>query len=231
MKACDEKLRDSILRVMEQEDAELEEEMKQFEPHVFSESFEKKMEEVMRVQARKSKRSSIIRYVAVAVVVALLVGGILFIGSEDLRASEIGVGILEWMENFFVVENDTNRSKDEDVDVLFDESQIGYLPEGFEKVEEEVTFSKVNYLYQNDDDEYVSLLVYRNKASLGVDNDEIVQEVALNDAGLEYRYIYKVDSSEHIITWIDKEELCYSLSSSLEKEEIMRIMNSITYTR
>ena len=139
MKACDEKLRDSILRVMEQEDAELEEEMKQFEPHVFSESFEKKMEEVMRVQARKSKRSSIIRYVAVAVVVALLVGGILFIGSEDLRASEIGVGILEWMENFFVVENDTNRSKDEDVDVLFDESQIGYLPEGFEKVEEEVT--------------------------------------------------------------------------------------------
>lgn len=231
MKACDEKLRDSILRVMEQEDAELEEEMKQFEPHVFSESFEKKMEEVMRVQARKSKRSSIIRYVAVAVVVALLAGGILFIGSEDLRASEIGVGILEWMENFFVVENDTNRSKDEDVDVLFDESQIGYLPEGFEKVEEEVTFSKVNYLYQNDDDEYVSLLVYRNKASLGVDNDEIVQEVALNDAGLEYRYIYKVDSSEHIITWIDKEELCYSLSSSLEKEEIMRIMNSITYTR
>ena len=224
MKACDEKLRDSILRVMEQEDAELEEEMKQFEPHVFSESFEKKMEEVMRVQARKSKRSSIIRYVAVAVVVALLVGGILFIGSEDLRASEIGVGILEWMENFFVVENDTNRSKDEDVDVLFDESQIGYLPEGFEKVEEEVTFSKVNYLYQNDDDEYVSLLVYRNKASLGVDNDEIVQEVALNDAGLEYRYIYKVDSSEHIITWIDKEELCYSLSSSLEKEEIMRII-------
>ena len=46
MKACDKKLRDSILRVMNEEDAAIEEEMKQSEPHVFSESFEKKMEEL-----------------------------------------------------------------------------------------------------------------------------------------------------------------------------------------
>lgn len=229
MKACDEKLRDSILRVMEQEDAELEEEMKQFEPHVFSESFEKKMEEVMRVQARKSKRSSIIRYVAVAVVVALLVGGILFIGSEDLRASEIGVGILEWMENFFVVENDTNRSKDEDVDVLFDESQIGYLPEGFEKVEEYESFSYVLYKYKNNIGDYIVLEVFRDKTSSGVDNDEITQEIGLNAFGDEYRYVHKEDSGENILTWTDENDICYVLNTLLNQEEVINIMNSINY--
>ena len=149
MKACDKKLRDSILRVMNEEDAAIDEEMKQSEPHVFSESFEKKMEELMKVQSHKHKRSYIIRYVAATAAVVLFISGIMFVGHEDLRASDFSVSIREWMENFFVIENDTNRDKDENVDVLFEESQIGYLPEGFEKVEEIVRFSKVYYKYQN----------------------------------------------------------------------------------
>lgn len=229
MKACDKKLRDSILRVMNEEDAAIEEEMKQSEPHVFSESFEKKMEELMKVQSHKHKRSYIIRYVAATAAVVLFISGIMFVGHEDLRASDFSVSIREWMENFFVIENDTNRDKDENVDVLFEESQIGYLPEGFEKIVEEVIFSKVSYKFQNNKGEYIVLDVCRNKLESIVDNEEIGQEVSLNAAGLEYRYIFKADSKENVVTWKDKDGIYYYLQGTYDKEEIIKIMDSISY--
>ena len=48
MNACDEKLKDSILRVMDEEEIKLKEEMEAEKPHVFSEEFEKKMKELIR---------------------------------------------------------------------------------------------------------------------------------------------------------------------------------------
>lgn len=229
MKACDKKLRDSLLRVMNAEENAIREEMKQEEPYVFSESFEQKMKEMMQVQKRKSKRRYIIRYAAAAAAVVLVIGGALFVGSDELRASDFGVKIQTWMENFFVVENDTDRDKDENEDVLFEESQIGYLPEGFEKVEEVIRLSKVSYKYQNDTGEYIVLEVFKDKTLAGLDNEEIAQEVGLNVAGMEYRYLYKSDSGEHILTWIDKDNISYSLISSFDKDEIIKIMNNIFY--
>ena len=229
MKACDKKLRDSLLRVMNAEENAIREEMKQEEPYVFSESFEQKMKELMQVQKSKSKRRYVIRYAVAAVAVVLLIGGILFIGSDELRASDFGVKIQMWMENFFVVENDTSRGKDETEDVLFDESRIGYLPEGFEKVEEVSIYSEVYIKYQDAEENYIVFEVLRDKTLSGIDNDDIAQEVGLNTVGMEYRYIYKSDSGEHILTWIDKDNISYSLISSLEKDEIIEVMNNIFY--
>ena len=48
--AADEKLRLSVLEAMELDDARLKEEMEKAGPHVFSEEFERKMEELMRVK-------------------------------------------------------------------------------------------------------------------------------------------------------------------------------------
>jgi hypothetical protein len=171
--------------MMELEDELLMEEMKHAQPHVFSKEFEQKMQEVMRVQARVSKRSDLVRYLATAAVVILMVFGLLFIGNEDLRASDFKINILEWFEEFFVVENDTNRDKDDESDVLFHESQIGYIPEGFEKVAEEVQFSQVAYRYQNDFGDKLVIQVYREKSMSNMDNKEIERDRALNEEGLE----------------------------------------------
>lgn len=103
MKACDSKLKSSLMEAMELDDARLEEEMKNYEPHVFSAEFESRMEELFKVQERKSKRRNALRFIAAAVIIALLTGGIIFIGSEDLRASEMSINILEWLEDFFTV--------------------------------------------------------------------------------------------------------------------------------
>lgn len=159
----------------------------------------------------------------------LLVCGLFFVGNEDLRASKFRIDVLEWMENFFVVENNANSDKDDMTDVLFDESQIGYIPEGFEKVFEEVTFSKVRYKYQNDNGDYINIGVYRSKSLAGVDNEEIEQDIKLNEAGLEYRYVYKEETGKHVLNWTDKDGKFYVFSSSIEQEEILKVMNSISY--
>lgn len=228
-KITNKRLHECIVQMMELEDRILEEEMKHAKPHVFSAEFERKMEEVMRVQTRVCKRSDAVRYLATAAVVVLMVFGLLFIGNENLRASDFRINVLEWMEDFFVVENDTNRDKSDENDVLFHESQIGYIPEGFEKVEEEVQFSQVTYRYENDLGEYIIFEVNRDKMLSNIDSERIAQDIALNEEGLEYRCIYKEDSKEVVLTWVDEKNRFYSLCGTVVKAELIKCMNCISY--
>lgn len=228
-KITNKRLHECIVQMMELEDRILEEEMKHAKPHVFSAEFERKMEEVMRVQTRVCKRSDAVRYLATAAVVVLMVFGLLFIGNENLRASDFRINVLEWMEDFFVVENDTNRDKSDENDVLFHESQIGYIPEGFEKVEEEVTHSIVHYKYKNIIGEYINILIYREKTLAGIDNTESEQDMSINKSGFEFRYVYKEESKKHFLTWIDNEGKFYSLNGNVSQDEIIKVMNSISY--
>ena len=47
---------------------------------------------------------------------------------------------------------------------------------------------------------------------------------------VEYlKHINSQDSNEHILTWLDKEDSCYILHGAIDKEEIIEIMDSISY--
>jgi hypothetical protein len=87
------------------------------------------------------------------------------------------------------VENGYHRRKEHVV--LFDESQISYLPEGFEKVGELETFSYVQYEYKNDKDEYIFISSFRDKGFSQMDNEEIENIVYLNSLGYEYTLTQK----------------------------------------
>ena len=108
MKACDEKLKSSILEAIELDDARLEEELKNCEPHVYSAKFEREMEALFERYRRKKKLKRIRRYAMAAAVVLLLTGGIFYLGSGDLRATKTNIDILEWFENFFTVKDGTD---------------------------------------------------------------------------------------------------------------------------
>lgn len=66
MKVSDEKLRASIEMVTDEDMKKLEEDMKNVEPHTFSDEFEKKMEALLENPMPKAKKKvySIPRYVA-----------------------------------------------------------------------------------------------------------------------------------------------------------------------
>lgn len=227
MKACDEKLRSSLVEAMKLDDARLEEEMQGLEPHVFSESFEKRMEKLMQEQRRKGRRRRLIRFAAAAAAILFLVGGPIFISSEHLNASALSIDIKEWLDRFFTVEDGAEGRKDDGV--LFDESQLGYIPEGFEKVLEEETFSRVRYKYENDIGEYFLVRVVRVQSTMFVDNEEVQTKVQLNDAGLEYTFIARDESNIETIMWKTDEDIYYYVQGIIGSEELVKIMNNVKY--
>jgi len=227
MKACDEKLRSSLVEAMKLDDARLEEEMQGLEPHVFSESFEKRMEKLMQEQRRKGRRRRLIRFAAAAAAILFLVGGPIFISSEHLNASALSIDIKEWLDRFFTVEDGAEGRKDDGV--LFDESQLGYIPEGFEKVEEEELFYRVYYKYEDGDDGYFAILVVLGKTNINVDNEEISSNVKVNDVGFEYTLIGRDENDDENIMWKDNDGTYYYLKGNMSIEELIKIMNNVNY--
>ena len=227
MKACDEKLKSSILEAIELDDARLEEELKNCEPHVFSERFEREMDEMFERYRRKKKLKRIQRYAMAAAVALLLTGGIFYLGSGDLRATKTNIDILEWFENFFTVKDGTDdRSVTK---VLFEESQIGYLPEGFEKVGELTSFLQVVYKYQNSAEEHITVGVSRGQLALNIDSKIDGQVIGINKAGYEYTSISKTETGNAMLVWNDGKDIYYYVTSSLAYEELVKIMDGISY--
>lgn len=232
MGVSDKKLQAGIEMVTNEDMKRLDEEMKNVEPHTFSDEFEKKMDTLLQSSAPKAKRKTIriSGHVAVAAAVVLMVGGLGIASGAKLYASETKMPILQWMGNFFVTEHDTDQMKGEKSnEVLFQQEQIGYLPEGFELIQETSRHSRVSYVYKNSTNEYIRLSVCEDKSVLGIDIDKKTPDVSVSASGLEYRYAYKTDSKEHTFFWTDENEYVYYLSGSIEKEELINIMDSISY--
>lgn len=231
MNVCDERLQTGIELVTSEDMETLEQEMNLEKPHEFSKEFEQKMETLLNKSMPKRKSTcSIPRYMAAAAAAVVVIGGFGVAGGAKLYASETNIPILQWMENFFVTEHDTDQMKGEkSIEVLFSQDQIGYLPEGFELVEEVIRESKVSYIYKNDVGKHIILEIYQDKMLAGADNIETGQNVDINADGLAYRYVYKEDLKVHVFEWSDAIDRFYILSGDIAKEELEIVMNSISY--
>ncbi len=227
MKACDEKLKSSILEAIELDDARLEEELKNCEPHVFSERFEREMDEMFERYRRKKKLKRIQRYAMAAAVALLLTGGIFYLGSGDLRATKTNIDILEWFENFFTVDEGVRGIKPDEV--LFEESRIGYLPEGFEKAGELISFSQVFYKYENSAKEYIVVRVSRDKLSVNIDSEIADKVIDINEDGFEYTMTQRDETQQATFMWSDDHGVYYYITSTLGNDELIKIMNEISY--
>lgn len=235
MSVCDEKLKKALLEVWEKEDARLEEELKQCEPHVFSKKFERNMYRLLNNCGRerapygfRQKLTPFWKPLAAVAVICIMICGILLTQSSSLQASALRIDILEWLDEFFTVEDgDVGKTEEK---ILFEESQIGYLPDGFEKVSEEIIFSQVQLEYQSSDkDEYIILQVHKGKTFSTVNNETIKQEIHINEAGYEYSIVYREDSEQITVLWKDEHDIYYYIESSLDEDEMIKIMNSISY--
>lgn len=227
MKACDDKLLSSLVEAMELDDANLEAEMQDLEPHVFSESFEKNMEKLMQRHRRKYRRRRLIRFTAVAAALLFLIGGPIFINSKQLSASALSIDIKEWLDRFFTVEDGAEGRKDEEV--LFDDSQLGYIPEGFEKVLEEELFMRVRYKYEKTSEEYFFVQVVQSKSAMQVDNVEAQADVKRNSAGFDYTLVARDENNVEIVLWQDNRDVYYYVQGTISSDELIKIMNNIEY--
>ncbi len=224
------KFKECLLEVREMDEAKMSEEMKELEPYEFSEEFEKKMEVVLRLYRRRRFMDKVKRYAAVAAVLVLVAaGGVFLTGTKSTEATEPGVNVLEWLKDYFSFEKGGSGKKENDI--LFAESQIGFIPEGFEKSGEEVSATAVMYKYMNNENEFIVLRVDRVKTSLQQDSEGIEKEVNMNLAGYEYTYVYEEENQCHTLFWEDDNDLFYNLTGNLNKELMEQIMDGIKYER
>ena len=226
MSACGKILKSSLAEAMRLDNARLEKELQHCEPHVFSPGFERRMEKLIKVQRSKGKIRNCFRYIAATVMVLFLTGVILVKTSEDLNASEFSIDIIEWLDDCFTVKKGVSNKKESSI--LFDESYIGYLPEGFVKVEEDTTYSQIHYRYENKLGNTVTICVSRGASIISVDNEDVIKEVLVNEAGYEYTRIYKDKLKCETLIWQDDNDKCYYLSGTLNKDEMLKIMNNIS---
>lgn len=219
-----EKLAECLKEAMELDIEKLREEMNSMDRHVFSKEFEKKMEDIFTVSEKKL-RPFPVRRLAAAAAVLIVAFGVFGMTAKQANASKPGIDILAWVKEYFNFEKgDDSRHNS---DVLFEEAQISYIPEGFKKVEEEVSFSTALYKYINDSDDYIGLEVSRGIILYNQDGQNVEYILKENDAGFEYAYTYKEAEEVHIIIWEDEKGIFYRLSGSGELEELVLVMNGI----
>ena len=224
-KAADEILRECLHECIKEENIRLEAEMKQYEDHVFSEKFEKQMKELLVVKDKHLKRHAFVRYALSAAAVVLIIAGIVSTSITSTKATLPSIDILGWFDNHFEFSKGTSTSQDSEL--VFDEAQITYIPEGFVKISEEVKFTHIEYRYENA--EGVHFFVYVSKAGVipQQDNEEISREIFLNDDGYECLFIEREDKDS--FTWEDSEGLFYRVYGNVGKNELNSVMNGIQY--
>ena len=224
-KAADEKLREGPRECMQQKNAMLDEEIEQYEDHVFSDKFETEMKKLFVVRNKKSERARIFKY-AVSVAAALLVVvGIASASVTSTKATLPSIDILGWFDTHFEFSKGTTDSKESEF--IFEEAQITYIPEGFVKTGENKTFTYMEYRYENAEGKYFSVRVTETLTQLHHDNEEVVRETFVNDGGYECLYIER--EKECIYIWEDAEGVYYRVYGNADKHELNSVMNGIQY--
>ena len=224
-KAADEKLREGLRECMQQKNAMLDEEVEQYEDHVFSDKFETEMKKLFVVRNKKSERARIFKY-AVSVAAALLVVvGIASASVTSTKATLPSIDILGWFDTHFEFSKGTPNSKESEL--IFDEAQITYIPEGFVKTGENKTFTYIEYRYENAEGKNLSVRVSKAGVLPHQDNEAIVRETFVNDGGYECLYIERENEIAYI--WEDSEGRYYQIWGNVRRDELESVMNGIQY--
>ena len=223
--AADQILSDCLQECMQQKQVMIDEEMEQYEDYIFSDEFETGMKELLLVRNKKTKSTKVFKYAVSMAATLLVVVGIVSASATSTKATLPSIDILDWLDDHFEFSKGTSTSKDGEL--IFEESQITYIPEGFEKVGEIKTFTYIEYEYENDEEKYFTVRVTKTLTQLHHDNEEVVRETFVNDGGYECLYIER--ENEYIYIWEDAEGLYYRVYGNVSRNELNSVMNGIQY--
>lgn len=191
--------------------------------HEFSPQFERAMDGLMRKGRRRAVWHGIAAVAASLFLVFLLGVATTLVVSQEARAA-----VVSWLREQYensVVYRFWDSSDTEDLPKY----QIGWLPDGFvllQEIEEEQYLA----LYQSSYDGRSLVFTYSTGKTWGElviwgDTDSSEQ---LTIQGLHGEYVLSEDGAEGDLIWIDDErQIVFTLSSSLGKDTMIEIAESI----
>lgn len=187
-----------------------------------SEICNKKIKNMIKQAIRKEKRTWITKRlprIAVIVLVVLAICSATVMSVEALRVPFLNLFInSEERKTDIEFNKDQAIVEDESFAVLFE-----YIPKGYELVSEEIEEQDVSLMYLNSDEETIFIDMYYGGSSISLDTEDAEHgEIKIN--GEQGFYSYK-DGLTMLV--FSKNEYVYSITASIELEEVIRIAENI----
>lgn len=186
--------------------------------YVLSDQFYERMDALIENMARRGRRSRRIRYTAGWAAALLLT----FLIVNMSGVAEACWNVTDWFEEYVMF----HFQEPEDSD-LFPEYALGYVPQGYVLTDSVHTQSHGHIAYAAGDQtltlEYgqASMQVYMNT------QDRTLEEIPDGRGAVIY-YFSSNDGSYSSLLWLSEdEEICFTLTGTLPREELLRIRENI----
>lgn len=214
----DDRIKEFVGKLWEYEMSGILDEEGRNENDRLSDSFYRKMNILVQKQTRKVRRKAWMQGIGASAAVFL----IFFLIYNPGFVVQAANRAFEWFSDHvsfqFQYDSDVNE---------IPEYQIGYVPEGYKKVEEEHYVGMGWITYYNEKGECIDLTYGVSDSSMGIDNEN-KKMLILNGKNNEKIYYLKGENNDSSITWQSEDETTvFNLSGVLTEEELLKIYNSI----
>ena len=200
--------------------------------HIFSNRFNRHMRKMIRQQRRSPQMQKFVKFCSrAAIVVIIILAGLLIttLSVEAYRAK-----FINFFRKITGQSDDYSYSVGTDklVDVDLPKTIIGYIPEGFEKAEEDLSFIEHNYyvLYENTADVFFSIELSKvdnnTVGGISLDNEHFksVEIMIHGEPGV----LYSSESLNELL-WTNYNIFCI-VSGDIPSDEIIKIAEAIEFT-
>lgn len=201
--------------------------------YTLSPEFYRKMDKILIAQEKVMRKYNIIRILKYAAIIVLMIGT-LALTNSDVRA-KIKEIFFEMFNEYAVM---TFNSDSENVITSLEDLdfELGYVPDGFELVEEMKDSNVIIIIYKNIENNEETLIV---KCSLNADVDNqiksdsenvVFENITINNKFEAYFRSSESNNKENYLIYFNSKIGCsVSVMANLSKEELIKLAESITY--
>lgn len=198
--------------------------------YTLSPEFYRKMDKILIAQEKVMRKYNIIRILKYAAIIVLMIGT-LALTNSDVRA-KIKEIFLEMFDEYAVM---TFNSDSENVITSLEDLdfELGYVPDGFELVEEMKDSNIVRSKYTNTKEDILvrCYLISNNENNLNSDNKGVRYESITINGEFECYFRSSEDTNKEnsLICYNSKLGFYVSITANLSKEELVKIAENIDY--
>ncbi len=191
--------------------------------HIFSKRFEYRMKKLIRYSKRGPFMKAFMsgtRRIAIAMLILILISFTTIMSVEAYRNRFFEI-IKNILEEFTSITFETDEALSE---IQFQGIEPQYIPDGFSKSEESITYSSLSVIYSNGkgtDIAYEQAFITNNQIIIDTEDTEI-NKLMINNHEVEY--IFKNDAYQFM--WY-KDHYAFSLFSSAHREDLIKMIESM----
>lgn len=186
--------------------------------YTLSDQFHTNMEQLVRQMVRRERRRRRIRYASGWAAALLLTFGILHMPGM----TEACGNVTEWFEEYVMFHFQESGDSS-----LLPEYALGYVPEGYALTESIYTenYGCIQYLSGN---QSLTLTYVRDSAQNSIDiKSRNYEEVTLDSSTVIYYFAAEGNAESSMVWFSEDEDVCFILTGSLPREELLQIQENI----